>query len=121
MKQAFIKMKNSILNAFDDFIESSVSLKFNPTTTYNAATGAATVTYSTNETVKAYLSVYKRQATGLEIKAGELRLLLDTVSEVPPNSEITLGSKVYRVLEVQPIPKTNQIMTECRVEAVNNA
>jgi len=116
LKTDFEKLRDDLFSDFSDFIESSATLKDRPTNTYNPATGTNSVSFSVSETIECFLKDYSQQQVSGEILPGDTEIIINPSGlsqDITTAAIITASGKEYKVLKVNPVPKTNPVIFRC--------
>ena len=100
-----------------DFV-SSISLKDDPTSTYNETTRVNAITYGLEVTVEGVFRTFSQAEIKGEIQPGDAQITInhDDVGQIiSPTAQITIGSEKFIVIRVEPKPKANPITQKIHV------
>lgn len=124
MFEDFKSMRNDLFNAFEDFIETTATIKDDPQDDYNLATASNSITYATEETLKVFLRDYTQDQISGEILAGDVlaKVNIEDLSiDLKPSSIVIIGTDIYKVVSVKPLPKTNPVIIDLQLRGKKNA
>jgi len=122
MRSGFESMRDSLFSDFSDFIDDA-TIREGAEEIYDPATGTTSTVYDVSIATKCFRKDYSSEQVQGEILAGDTEIIIKSggISEVRPNSRVTVGSDSYNVIMSKPVPKKEPIIQRLHCRGFGDA
>ncbi|MCK9319926.1 hypothetical protein [Methanoculleus sp.] len=122
MRSGFESMRDSLFSDFSDFIDDA-TIREGAEEIYDPATGTTSTVYAVSIATKCFRKDYNSEQVQGEILAGDTEIIIKSggISEVRPNSRVTVGSDSYNVIMSKPVPKKEPIIQRLHCRGFGDA
>ena len=122
MRSGFESLRDSLFGAFFEFTDDA-TIREPATETYNPATGSTATVYAVSIATKCSRQDYESKQVQGEVLAGDTEIIIDSdgISEVRPNSRVTVGSDINNVIMSKPVPKKEPIIQRLHCRGFGSA
>ena len=122
MRSGFESLRDSLFDAFSDFIDDA-TIREGAEEIYDPATGTTSTVYAVSIATKCRRQDYSSEQVQGEILAGDTEIVIKSggISEVRPNSRVTVGSDSYNVIMSKPVPKKEPIIQRLHCRGFGDA
>ena len=122
MRSGFESMRDSLFSDFSDFIDDA-TIREGAEEIYDPATGTTSTVYAVSIATKCFRKDYSSEQVQGEILAGDTEIIIKSggISEVRPNSRVTVGSDSYNVIMSKPVPKKEPIIQRLHCRGFGSA
>lgn len=123
---SFSALRDSLMSnpSFVDFIEETITVQANPTSTYDPATLENVLSYAISIETKGFFAKFNQSQLVGELQNSDALIVVDSkdiTEKIQPNSNILVGSKKYTVIDSEPANNTAIVIQRCYCKGVNNA
>lgn len=122
MRSGFESMRDSLFSDFSDFIDDA-TIREGAEEIYDPATGTTSTVYAASIATKCFRKDYSSEQVQGEILSGDVEITInsDGISEIMPNSRVTVGSDSYNVIMSKPVPKKEPIIQRLHCRGFGSA